>query len=128
MDDVRLSVLRSGAGDLPNAFEDRLVPRHLGDFVAALGSQGENLNDAAVGCLGLASCLNDASEFVIAEHTVPWNLASGLLDALARRAIDDRLADAPVEESFCYLQGLVGGYRCSFDNITDEVNDVESGQ
>src|SRR3954466_4348682 len=88
MDHVRLAVLRSGAGDLPNLLlKVELVPRHLSDFLAALGSQGENLNDAAVGSLDLSSCLNDASEFVIAEHTVPWNLASGLLDALARRAI-----------------------------------------
>src|SRR5215216_6060685 len=128
MHDVRLAVLRSGAGNLPNLLlKIELVPRHLSDFLPALGSQGENLNNAAVGTLDLASCLDDASELVIIENTVPWNLASGLLDALARRAIDDRLADAPVEEGLCYLQGLVGGYRCAVNDLTDELDDVASG-
>src|SRR3954452_5750974 len=109
MHDVRLAVLGSGAGNLPNlVLKIELVPRHLSDFLPALGSQGENLNNAAVGPLDLPGCFDDASEFVIIENTVPYNLASGLLDALARRAINNRLADAPVEESFCYLQGLVG--------------------
>ena len=50
MDDVRLAVLRSGAGDLPNLlFEIELIPGHLGDFLPALRCQGEKLNDAAVG-------------------------------------------------------------------------------
>ena len=125
---MRLSVLRLGAGDLPNLLlKIELVPRYLSDFLPALGSQGENLNDAAVGSLDLASCLDDASELVIVENTVPWNLASGLLEALARLAIDDRLADAPVEESLCYLQGLVGGYRRAVDDLTDEPDDVASG-
>src|SRR4051794_1098977 len=128
MDHVRLAVLRSGAGDLPNLLlKIELVPRYLSDFLPALGSQGENLNDAAVGSLNLASCLDDASELVIIENTVPWNLASGLLEALARRAIDNRLADAPVEEGLCYLQGLVGGYRRAVNDLTDEADDVASG-
>ena len=80
MDHVRLAVLRSGAGDLPNLLlKVELVPRHLSDFLPALGSQGENLNNAAVGSLDLPSCLNDASEFVIAEHTVPRNSRVGSL-------------------------------------------------
>ena len=128
MHDVRLAVLRSGAGNLPNLFlKIELVPTHLSDFLPALGSQRENLNNAAVGSPDLPSCLDDPSELVIAEHTVPWNLASGLLDALARRPIDKRLADAPAEEGLCYLQGLVGGYRRAVNDVTDELDDVTSG-
>src|SRR5215212_4718009 len=108
MHDVRLAVLRSGAGDRPNLlFKIELIPGHLGDFLPALRCQSEKLNDAAVGSPDLPGCFDDPGELVIAQHTVTRDLASGLLDALTRRAIDDRPTDAPGEEGLCHLQGLL---------------------
>src|SRR3954471_14022698 len=129
VDQVWLAVLRSLARDGPNLLlEIKLMTRHLGNFLPALCCQGEKLNDAAVGSPDLPGCSDDATELVITEHPVPRDLARGLLDALTRRAIDDRPADAPSEEGLCHLQGLVGGHwRAAVDDLTDELDDVASG-
>src|SRR5215204_1045562 len=128
VDQVWLAVLRSGARDGPNLLlEIELIPGHLGDFLPALRCQGEKLNDAAVGSPDLPGCFGDATELVIAQHTVPRDLAGGLLDALTWRAIDDRPAYAPGEEGLCHLQGLVGGHwRAAIDDLTDELDNVAS--
>src|SRR4051812_36213113 len=110
MDDMRLAVLGSGAGNGPNLLlEIELIPAHLGDFLPALRCKRQEVNNAAVRSPDLSGCLDDASELVITEHAVPGDLAGRLLDAFTRRAIDDRLADAPAEERLRNLQGLVGG-------------------
>src|SRR5215204_6167005 len=129
MHDVRLAVLRSSAGNGPNLLLDiELIPGHPGDLLAALRCKRQEVNNAAVRSPDLSGCLDDASELVITEHAVPGNLAGRLLDALARRAIDDRLADAPAEERLRHLQGLVGSHwRAAVDDLTHELDDVASG-
>ena len=82
VDDVGLAVFRSGTGNFPNLlFEIELIPGHLGDLLPALRCQRQKLNNAAVGSPDLPGCFDDATELIIGQHTVPRDLAGGLLDA-----------------------------------------------
>src|SRR5829696_10301967 len=128
MHEVRLGVLGARARERPEAVvEIDLIPGHAGDLHPPLSCEREKLDEAAVGAPDLTGSPDDLTELIISQHAIARRFLGRLPHPLTGRTIDDRPAYAPSEEALCYLQGLVGGYRCSVDNLTDELDDVASG-